>query len=414
MAEQKDQSRKGTKADLSRHAELGDLYQSILRTRGRDEVPRLRADRRRGRVRRDPARRHRVRGADRPRRSRGDPRRHSLLRRGRRAGRRYRRDARGGRRQRAVHGRRTPRSRSRGSSSIAARSTAGSGSGRRCRPGWTRERRARIMRNHTATHLLHRALRNAAGSEAHQAGSLVAPDYLRFDYPSIAPLTADEKRAIEDEVRGVDPREPAGHNEGPADGRGDRRRRRCLLRREVRREGPDGRRRGLLAGVVRRHALHRVRPDRRVRDHGRSQHRRRDPPRRGSDRRRRRRVPARADRPSRADRRVRGRPTPWTAPRIAWPRFRTSCKETRRRLRAGGSGLPKAADIAAQAAEVAPGVRLAACSVAFESPEQWKAFVKEIRAALPSGVIALVVRRRAAADLRDCQPGPRGSWHLGR
>jgi alanyl-tRNA synthetase len=64
-------------------------------------------------------------------------------------------------------------------------------------------------------------------------------------------------------------------------------------------------------------------------------------------------------------------------------------KETRRRLRAGGSGLPKAADIAAQAQEVAPGVRLAACSVAFESSEQWKAFVKEIRAAFPSGVIAL-------------------------
>jgi len=59
------------------------------------------------------------------------------------------------------------------------------------------ERRARTMRNHTATHLLHRALRNIVGPEAHQAGSLVTPDYLRFDYPGDRPLTADEKRAIE-------------------------------------------------------------------------------------------------------------------------------------------------------------------------------------------------------------------------
>jgi alanyl-tRNA synthetase len=59
------------------------------------------------------------------------------------------------------------------------------------------------MRNHTATHLLHRALRNVVGPEAHQAGSLVAPDYLRFDYPMDRPLTAAEKRAIEDEVRRI-------------------------------------------------------------------------------------------------------------------------------------------------------------------------------------------------------------------
>jgi len=59
------------------------------------------------------------------------------------------------------------------------------------------------MRNHTATHLLHRALRNIVGPEAHQAGSLVTPDYLRFDYPGDRPLTADEKRAIEDEVRRI-------------------------------------------------------------------------------------------------------------------------------------------------------------------------------------------------------------------
>jgi len=64
-------------------------------------------------------------------------------------------------------------------------------------------RRARTMRNHTATHLLHRALRNTVGERARQAGSLVAPDYLRFDFPFERPLTDDERRAIESEVRGV-------------------------------------------------------------------------------------------------------------------------------------------------------------------------------------------------------------------
>ncbi|MEO7118337.1 MAG: alanine--tRNA ligase-related protein, partial [Candidatus Limnocylindrales bacterium] len=64
-------------------------------------------------------------------------------------------------------------------------------------------RRASTMRNHTGTHLLHRALRNTVGNQARQAGSLVAPDYLRFDYPFDRALTADEKRAIEREVRAV-------------------------------------------------------------------------------------------------------------------------------------------------------------------------------------------------------------------
>jgi alanyl-tRNA synthetase len=65
------------------------------------------------------------------------------------------------------------------------------------------ERRAHTMRNHTGTHLLHRALRNVVGDRARQAGSLVTPDYLRFDYPFDRALTDDEKRAIEDEVRRI-------------------------------------------------------------------------------------------------------------------------------------------------------------------------------------------------------------------
>jgi alanyl-tRNA synthetase len=64
-------------------------------------------------------------------------------------------------------------------------------------------RRARTMRNHTATHVLHRALRNNVGESARQAGSLVSPDYLRFDFPLDRALTANEKREIEAEVRRV-------------------------------------------------------------------------------------------------------------------------------------------------------------------------------------------------------------------
>jgi len=59
------------------------------------------------------------------------------------------------------------------------------------------------MRNHTGTHLLHRALRNVVGESAKQAGSLVAPEYLRFDFPFDRALTDEEKRAIEDEVRRI-------------------------------------------------------------------------------------------------------------------------------------------------------------------------------------------------------------------
>jgi alanyl-tRNA synthetase len=65
------------------------------------------------------------------------------------------------------------------------------------------DRRAHTMRNHTGTHLLHRALRNTVGDRAKQAGSLVTPDALRFDFPFDRGLTDDEKRAIEDEVRRI-------------------------------------------------------------------------------------------------------------------------------------------------------------------------------------------------------------------
>jgi alanyl-tRNA synthetase len=65
------------------------------------------------------------------------------------------------------------------------------------------ERRARTMRNHTGTHLLHRALRNTIGDQARQAGSLVTPDYLRFDYHGDRSLSDTDKHAIEAQVRRI-------------------------------------------------------------------------------------------------------------------------------------------------------------------------------------------------------------------
>ncbi|NMO14738.1 alanine--tRNA ligase [Pyxidicoccus fallax] len=68
--------------------------------------------------------------------------------------------------------------------------------------GVDNERRKSIRANHSATHLLHKALKLVLGEHVKQAGSVVAPDYLRFDFSNFSPATPEQLEQVEDLVNG--------------------------------------------------------------------------------------------------------------------------------------------------------------------------------------------------------------------
>jgi alanyl-tRNA synthetase len=252
-------------------------------------------------------------------------------------------------------------------------------------------RRARTMRNHTGTHLLHRAIRNVVGAGAKQAGSLVAPGYLRFDYPLDRALTADERRAIEAEVRAV-VREDLPVTvrympyqeaiEGGADAFFDEKYTETV--RTVRVEGYPSfelcggthcRASGQIGGFV-------ITSDRSI----------------GSGMRRIEALTGdaadawfEAHRETVEDAAERaGAQTPNSLPgRI--DELQTRIKDLEKRLRAGAAGgVPKPADTAKGAA-VIDGVPVVTLAAPFAGMDELKAYAKDVRGALGSGIIALVL-----------------------
>jgi alanyl-tRNA synthetase len=393
MAEQKARSRKGTKADLARHAELGDLYQAIQRRVGETKFRGYDGTEAEGRVvaiLRDGTEYQELTGKGvaeaildaTPFYGEGGGQvgdRGELLEAGGGSALFTVEDT-----QKPIAGLFVHRGTLHGRLKVGETVTA------RVDP----ERRARTMRNHTATHLLHRALRNVVGPEAHQAGSLVAPDYLRFDYHLDRPLTADEKCVIEDEVRRV-VRENhpvttvvqamADAVAQGADAFFDEK-----YGEKVRTVSVEGYSLELCGGT---HCSASgqigsfvITADRSI---GAGIRRVEAVTGDGADALLRDRL-ALLDRVAES---VGANTVDGVPDRVA--AIQEELRETRRRLKAGGTGLPKADDLAARAEEVAPGVKLVAYSGVFESAEQWKGYVKELRSALGDGVIAVAMDAEA-------------------
>ena len=251
------------------------------------------------------------------------------------------------------------------------------------------ERRAHTMRNHTGTHLLHRALRTVVGDRARQAGSFVHPDYLRFDFPFDRGLTDDEKLAIEREVRRVvrDDRPVtvewmtmAEAQDAGADAFFDEKygeRVRTIRVKDFSHELCGGTHcsasgqignfvitgeRSIGSGVRRIEAVTGAAADRLMEE--------------------------RFALLERAAVAAGARTAETLEDRIV--ALQDELRETKRRLKAGGgAGRPTPTDLAAMAEEIAPGLAFVGAALDLESIEALKGFARDVRAALPSGVIAI-------------------------
>jgi len=251
-------------------------------------------------------------------------------------------------------------------------------------------RRAHTMRNHTGTHVLHRALRNVVGERARQAGSLVTPDYLRFDFPFDRALTDEEQRAIEGEVRRVvrddHPVTVAfmtmpEATEGGADAFFDEKYGEAVRTVRVgdysfelcggthcRASGQIGSfvitgERSIGSGMRRIEALTGA----------------------GADAY----LDRRLETLDRAVARAGAQTIEALPERIA--ALQDELRETRRRLKAGAGWLPGAGELAAAAEEVGPGIRLVAAAAPWDSLEAMKGVARDVRGALGSGVVALAL-----------------------
>ncbi|HEX4897707.1 MAG TPA: alanine--tRNA ligase [Candidatus Limnocylindrales bacterium] len=250
------------------------------------------------------------------------------------------------------------------------------------------ERRAHTMRNHTGTHLLHRALRNVVGDRARQAGSLVTPDYLRFDYPFDRALADDERRAIEDEVRriiredrpvsiafmGMQDAIDAGADAFFDEKYGETVR--TIRVQDYSFElcgGTHCRASGQIGSFV-------ITSDRSI---GSGMRRIEALTGAGADAL----LRARSEALEAAMAAVGAQTGEGVPARIT--ALQDELREAKRRMRAGGGGIPRAAEIAGRAVEIRPGVRLASLAAEFESMDALKRVAKDVSAALGSGVVAL-------------------------